>query len=162
MRSTTRRPLGLAQAALLSAVAFLGSGSALAQSGAQAANGIMQFKNARMEQATPQQIEQLSRIVGTAGMRAYVDPATGELRDQTPEEAAGAATKSATAFRSFKSVVSASPFGGLIAEVDDDTFMVNNVVTRDASGKLRMQCVTGAEGIGAPLRGAGKEHGHAH
>ena len=163
MRSKSRRPaFGLAQAALLSAAALMGAGTALAQSGAQPANGIMQFKNARMEAAAPQHIEQLSRSLGTSGMRAYVDPATGELREQTPEEAAAGATKSATAFRSFKSTVTTSPLGGLIAEVDDDTFMVNAVVTRDASGKLKMQCVAGPESLKAALRGAGKEHGHAH
>src|SRR5687767_7455591 len=100
MRSKTRRPaIGLAHAALLSAAAALGAGSALAQSD----SGILKFSNARMENAAPQQL--ITRIAAP-GMRAYIDPATGELREQTPEEAldAGMKSKSVPAAPATKSV----------------------------------------------------------
>ena len=157
MRFKSRRPaFGLAQAALLSAAAFMGMGTALAQSDA----GIPKFKYARMENAA--QHEVLTSIAAPR-MRAYIDPATGELREQTPEEAmeAGMKSKSAPPVASAaKSAAAASPFGGFIAEVDD-SFMLNTVATRDAAGRLKMQCVPGGS-LASLLRNTEKEHGHAH
>lgn len=156
MRSNSRRPaIGLAQAALLSAAAFLGTGSALAQSD----TGRLKFNNARMENAAPQDV--ITRMPAS-GMRAYIDPATGELRDQTPEEALGAGmkSKSSSGAASTKSVAVSSPMGGFIAELDE-SFMLNAVATRDASGRVKMHCIPGGS-LASVLRNTAKEHNHAH
>ena len=158
MRSKFRRPLcGTAHTVLLSFALLGAAGIASAQGTAHPAKGALKTKNVTLVHA-PEQAAAL-RVSGT-GMRAYVDE-TGALREQTPEEAAQAGLKSTQATaKSTKSIELASPFGGFIADLDE-TFMLNNVVTRDASGRLRTICVP-ASGIAAALRGSGKEHGHAH
>ena len=158
MRSRSRRPLcGTAHSVLLSLALLGAAGMASAQGTAHPAKGILKTKNVTLVHA-PEQAAALR--AGGTGMRAYVDE-TGALREQTPEEAAQAGLKSAQAMaKATKSTEVASPFGGFIAELDE-TFMLSNVVTRDASGRLRMICVP-ASGVAAALRGSGKEHGHAH
>ena len=164
MRSKSRRPaIGLAQAALLSAAALMGAGTAFAQADAHPAAGVLKVKNVRIEQATAAQIEQASRAETPAGMRAYVDPVTGALREQTPEEAveSGAAAKSTQGFFARKSAL-AAPWGGIMIEGDEST-MVHSIASKDASGRVRMQCVTGNDWTSALRPGAAKkEHGHAH
>ena len=153
MSSKSRLPaIGMA----LAVFSFMGADAALAQADAHPAAGAIKLNNVRIEHA-PQLAVQAPQA---AGMRAYIDPATGELRDQTPEEAMEAGTKSAFRSAPVAKSLAASPFGGFVAELDE-SFMLNAMATRDASGRLRMQCVP-ASGVQAFLKGSHKEAGHAH
>jgi hypothetical protein len=157
---------GMALSTFLGAVALLaGAQAASAETVAHPEAGVLRLPNVRIEVASPSQIAAASRA-GTnpsqAGLRAYKDPETGELRDQTPEEMMEAGgTAKAGAARAAKSAF-ASPQGGIIIPLDD-SFMSNSVVSKDAAGKIHMQCVTGDDAAHAALDGkAGKAQRHDH
>lgn len=129
--------------------------------------GLLTLSNVRIESASTRQLADVARAApaAQAGVRGYKDKQSGRLREQTPEEMISEAAESAAAFApSFGAKSMFTPAGGGIAIELDDTFMTNAVASRDASGRLRMQCATGE----APTQdrllkvGARKEHRHDH
>jgi hypothetical protein len=128
--------------------------------------GLLKLHNVRIETASPAQVAQAARMgpaAGQAGLRAYKDPDSGELRSQTPEEMMEAATaKSAPMSGAAKSMF-LTPSGAIAATLDE-TYMSNATATKDASGKVQMQCVNDAAVAGERvLEGkAGKAHRHDH
>jgi hypothetical protein len=96
-------------------------------------------------------------------MKAYRDADTGKLRRPTADDllAEAAATPALAAAPSARITTSAD--GRRSAQLDE-SFMSYAVVSRNTSGKLDMQCVTGEEQARKALAGAvtRKEHGHAH
>jgi hypothetical protein len=75
----------------------------------------------------------------SAGVRAFVDPATGKLRPPTAEERrqlAGAVDRSA---RTYEVVV--RPDGTRLVELDDAFFM-SVVATKRTDGTLKFRCLT--------------------
>ena len=150
MKAKFRLPRsGMALCALLSGVALLaGAQTASADPTAHPAAGVLKLPNVRVEMASPAERAQASRAAAGSSqpaVRAYKDPETGELRDQTPEEMmldGMSLTKSARG-PAAKSVVM-KPGGAFSIELDE-SFMTNAVVTRDGTGKAHMQCVTGDE-----------------
>lgn len=125
----------------------------------------LQLQNVRIVNATDAQRTAMSRWDAQAGspaFRAYKDPETGTLRDQTPEEALKAGVQSKAAARSAPPITFTSPKGGVIMSLDEGA-MSNSVVTRDANGRPVMQCVTGADAaLDALTRKSVKEAGHDH
>jgi hypothetical protein len=125
---------------------------------------LLQLPNVRVINATPAQRSAMSKWdaqSASASMRAYKDPETGQLREQSPEEAAKEGGLSKSAARG-EPINITSPYGGTIMALDD-SFMVNSVVTRDASGKMLMQCVTGGNpALEAVKSRSAKEHRHDH
>jgi len=83
----------------------------------------------------------------SAGMRVAVDPATGQIRPMTADEAkaldalsmASARRAAAAAPRTFKTA------SGATGVALDDSHMVYSVATVGADGKIELECVTGAE-----------------
>lgn len=146
MRAKFRPPRsGKALSVLLSGVALLaGAQVASADTLAHPAVGVLRLPNVRIEAASPNQIAEASRATANpaqAGFRAYKDPVTGELREQTPEEMMeGGNAKSASKSAAKSSFT--TPRGGVGMHLDE-SFMSNAVVTKDAAGKIDMQCVTG-------------------
>lgn len=164
MRSKSRQPRsGMALSAFLSGVALLGGAQvAFANSTAHPAEGVLRLPNVRIEAASASQIAQASKANANpaqSAVRAYKDPVTGELRDQTPEEMMeGGITKAANSGAAKSGI--ASPFGGVIMLLDD-SFMSNAVVVKDAAGNMHQHCVTGHGAAEAVLNGkAGKAHRH--
>jgi hypothetical protein len=126
--------------------------------------GLLKLKNVRIEAASPAQALEASRtnpVAGQAGLRAFIDPVTGQLREQGSEEMIDQA-KAAPAPVAAKSTFTTS--FGAVGVMLDESYMSNAVVTKDASGKARLQCVTGAEAAQSQvLKGqAGKAHNHDH
>jgi hypothetical protein len=152
---------------VLSVCLLAGAQVALAGVTAHPSSGMLQLQNVRIQSGTASQVATVSRATTYAsGFRAYKDPVTGELRDQTPEEMMkdGMAdlSKSASASRAAKAAFP-SPGGGLLIPLDD-SFLSNAVVTKDAAGHAHMQCVTGHEAAADALAhakaGKGVRHDH--
>jgi hypothetical protein len=167
MRTKARLPgLGLAFSTLFGGMALLAAVPALADPAAQSEAGLLRLPNVRFQAATPLQIQQAARLDGriTAGMRAYIDPESNELRDQFPEEmhfTPEAVSKRARAKGSFAKSSLALPGGGVGMEVDEDA-MSYSVVSRDSLGKIHMQCVTGEKAALSAMRKPVKEDRHDH
>ena len=122
MRSKARTPrTGLPLSALLNGLILLAGAPAAVAGDVPSANGLLQLPNVRIETATPKQQAQAARMGSSvqSGMRAYVNPVTGELRDQTPEEMmeSGAASAKAASFSSPKSYTLAS--GATVMPLDE-------------------------------------------
>jgi len=168
MRSKARTPrTGLPLSALLNGLILLAAApAAVAGDALPSANGLLQLPNVRIETATPQQQAQAGRMGSSvqSGMRAYVNPVTGELRDQTPEEMmeAGAATNAKAASFSAPKFSYTLASGATVLPLDE-SFMSNAIATKDAAGKVRFQCLDGRESVSQALTGkAAKEHRHDH
>jgi hypothetical protein len=158
MRTKFRLPRSrMALSALLNGVALLaGAQVAFADTPAHPASGVLTLSNVRVEAASANQIAEASRAgskPAQSGFRAYKDPITGELRDQTPEEMMDAGTRSKSARTRAAKSGFASPRGGVGVRLDE-SFMSNAVVVKDAEGKNHMQCVTSEDN--------GKAHRHDH
>jgi len=131
--------------ALLGTSALVAAVPALAADNAVSPSGLMQFRNVQVQSATPAQVaaEAATLRSNQPGMRAFLDPVTGELRDPTTEEAAAMnhfSRAKAASNRASTAVALASARNSTIFELDD-SFMANAVVKRDASGKLHGYCV---------------------
>jgi hypothetical protein len=106
----------------------------------------------------PVQASAETEVTPSAGMRIAIDAATGLPRALTAKEAAeldalaakSRATARAPAVRTF------TARGGAIGANLDESHMVYSVATVDADGKLRMECVTGADHADAAV------HDHEH
>ncbi|HEY9066248.1 MAG TPA: hypothetical protein VIO33_14785 [Burkholderiaceae bacterium] len=164
------------RAALVRCVHLVVLHVAMAVAGAQVAlaappqlpseGGLLVLPNVRVENAA-KPVDALSgktsSAAGTSGMKAYRDPETGKLRrptaDDLLDEASAAQPSAAPSVR-----VTTSADGRRSAQ-SDESFMSYAVVTRDAGGRLDMQCVTGEQQARKALtRNAGKakERDHAH
>ncbi|QJR09928.1 hypothetical protein DSM104443_00979 [Usitatibacter rugosus] len=126
----------------------------------------LQLPNVRIVTPSDAQRTAMSRWDSQApapAFRAYKDPVSGVLVDQSPEEALKASgTQSKAAARSAPPITFTSPKGGVIMSLDDSA-MSNSVVTRDASGRPVMQCVTGTEAaLDVLTRKTVKEDRHDH
>jgi hypothetical protein len=127
-------------------------------------NGLMTFKNVRVINAPPVASEQ-KPAADAPGMRAFVNPVTGELDDAaTPQEAkqlSNAAARVRTLTNSGTTTASTddserliygpnNTVGLLLGEED----MVSVKVQVDAEGNLTQECVTGEDDA------AHAAHGH--
>jgi hypothetical protein len=80
------------------------------------------------------------------GVRVFIDPATGKIREPEPEEiqqltpAAPAAARRSTA----PSGAALHGRGGAVGMRLDDSQMVYSVATKNADGTISFECVTGA------------------
>ena len=121
-------------------------------------SGLMKFKNVQVVNGTPEQVAAAQAPSSMQqGMRAFVDPVTGQLREPTAEEAAetGSHAKSASA-RASVATAMMSARGSMVIQLDD-SFMMNSIVKRDAAGKLHAYCIDGHQDIAALLRKPVKE-----
>lgn len=142
---------------------LLFSGGAEAAQSVEA--GLLQLPNVKIQSATPQQVQAIARqgkAASQSGVRAFKDKDTGRDREQTPEEMVedGAASAAAPA----PSATIFSPVKGGVAALLDENYLSNAVVTKGASGKLDMECVTGTAAANKALAGGNskKEHRHDH
>jgi hypothetical protein len=161
MHSKLRLPRsGMAFSVLFASLALTaGASSALADNKA----GLIKLPNVRIVTATPAQIAEDAKVLAsTPAVRAYKDPVSGELRDQTPEEMMDEGhTKAAHGGGAKATFISNR---GSTIFVLDESSLTNAVVTRGADGKMHMQCVTGQGAtIEAMLKGSvvkGDRHDH--
>jgi hypothetical protein len=145
-RGRHRSPLYLA-----TLVALLGAGAAGAAdraSPASSKDGLMTFPNVRVVNA-PQLATAPVPQAPQAGLRAYIDPETGQLRQPTQEEllAESQAGQLAKSLRQ-QSVQQGTEFvtpSGAIGMYLDDSFMSYSVVQKTESGALAEFCVVGPE-----------------
>ena len=77
---------------------------------------------------------------GEAGMRAYIDPATGQLREPTAEEVAALGRRGLRASALSTKPVVQHADGMLSVELGEE-YMTEVVVRRNADGSLAMACV---------------------
>ena len=106
----------------------------------------------------PEQAAAATDVVPGAGMRVAVDPVTGVPRPITAKEAAeldALSAKSRAALRA-PAMQSFKAKGGAVGVKLDESHMVYSVATVGADGKVRMECVTGAEHAHDAV------HDHAH
>jgi hypothetical protein len=95
-----------------------------------------------------------------SGMRAFIDPATGQLREPTAEEAAelSRAGERRALARVAPQVVQRP--GGMISAQLGDEYMNDVVVRKNADGTLVFKCVPHSDGdkaLAAPVRPAKSE-----
>jgi hypothetical protein len=82
-----------------------------------------------------------------AGLRAFIDPQTGQLREPTPEEAQALARAAHEQFaRELESLEAVVHPDGMISLDLKGLFMQDLVVTRGVDGRLSMQCVPNSDG----------------
>lgn len=113
------------------------------------------------------------------GMRIVKDPATGQLRAPTAEEAAALSASSPKSLRQAPrglitgkvSPAAIKHADGTVEQELDESSMQYTVMTKNADGTLMTVCVTGTEAADAALNGkknsskvakASKEHNHDH
>ena len=75
------------------------------------------------------------------GLKVFIDPVTGQIRQPTAAEIGTLSEPKAEAVQSQLTLI-AGPGGGVGAVLDDSTMMYM-VVTKRPDGKLDMDCVTG-------------------
>lgn len=123
------------------------------------------FPNVQIVTKTPAQGAVAPEAVSAAGMRAFIDPATGALTEN-PTEAhlkdleAGETRRQ----RSAKAGAGVMSFrrGNAVGVQLDDTFMLHSVARRDADGDVDLACVTGDSKVYDFLSGRGTApHVHA-
>jgi hypothetical protein len=126
--------------------------------------GVLKLPNVKIQTATPQQIAAINaplKQTAKPGFRAYKDPVTGNLIEQPDDDAnepQAAAPLSKSGPASGAKAVSTSKSGKAI--MLDDSFMSNAIVTKDASGKLDLDCVTGDHAKSLPNSKTAKAHKH--
>ena len=98
---------------------------------------------AKPEAAKPP-AETPAETAGQAGMKAYIDPATGKLREPTAEDAAAAAAaaaKSRQAQAARPEPVVIQHASGMVSAELGEEYMEDVVVRKNADGTLAFQCV---------------------
>ena len=98
---------------------------------------------AKPEAAKPP-AETPAETAGQAGMKAYIDPATGKLREPTAEDAAAAAAaaaKSRQAQAARPEPVVVQHASGMVSAELGEEYMEDVVVRKNADGTLAFQCV---------------------
>jgi hypothetical protein len=172
MSMKAKAPRSGAQLSLLLQGLILAAGAqfACAASAAEPAQtGLLKLPNVRIENASPAQVNaaaKASKGNAQAGVRAFKDKDSGNLRDQTPEEMVedgitSAQQSMAKAAAAPAAAITSSTTGRAVVLVDE-SFMSNTVAVKDASGKLTMECVTGKDAATKSIAGAKsvKEHSH--
>lgn len=141
-----RSPLYLALIVLL-----FGSGVAAADGTAPAAAnaiGVMSFPNVRVVN-TPELASSSAPAAKQTGLRAYVDPVTGALRQPTEEEliaeSLAAQQAAALAPQATQSVRLYDPLSGAVGVRLGDSQMPFSVVQKTETGELAEFCVVGPE-----------------
>lgn len=126
-----------------------------------AQDGLLVLPGVRVETAPRPVVSQPMR--GAAGVRAYKDRETGQLRKATPEEQQEEALAPAAANDATGARVSVMAGGRKSAQLDE-SFMSYSVVRRTADGRLEAQCVTGESAAQHALHAGpnAKEARHAH
>ncbi len=102
------------------------------------------------------------------GQRAFIDPATGQLREPTPQEAAALAAAARRTLGTLAAPVQLKQGpGGAVGMVVPDNLLSYSVATINPDGTVSMTCVTGKNAADAAVRapkpdqaGARKEHDH--
>lgn len=148
----------------MASVALLASSAAWsAEPAASSDAGLLKFQHVRVVNAP---IADNKTTGSQAGLRAYIDPDTGALRQPTAEEmqAAGAETPAAQPLR--KRAAAQRSFtmqgGGVAVELDESN-MENIVVVRQADGSFKEICVTGAHKAAEVMKtGATTKVAHQH
>ena len=84
-----------------------------------------------------------------AGLRAFIDPQTGQLREPSPEETRALARASREEFvRAMESLEAVVHPDGMISLDLKGLFMQNLVAVKKPDGSLSMQCVPDSEASG--------------
>jgi hypothetical protein len=76
---------------------------------------------------------------GSAGLRAYIDPATGQLREPTPEESR-ALSRPTRAIVSPKELQAVRHANGMTSVDLKDAFLMDLVARRNADGSISIDC----------------------
>lgn len=125
------------------------------------------FPNVRIVTKTPAPATVAPESGGTsAGLRAFIDPATGRLTENPTEahlqdlesagmRAARVGAKIAPAPATFRR-------GNAVGAQLDDTFLLHAVARRDSDGDLDMSCVVGDRKMTDFLEGRGYAAPHSH
>ena len=86
-----------------------------------------------------------AETAGQAGMKAYIDPATGKLREPNADEAAAVAAaakvKGREALKAAPEPVVIQHAGGMVSAQLGEEYMEDVVVRKNADGTLAFQCV---------------------
>jgi len=126
----TRNPLG---SALLLAAAAAGC---LASSAHPTPTNTPPLKQAKPPEAVAK--PQAARPAAAAGIRASIDPATGQLREPTAEEAK--ALSRGAAARSRKDLEAVVHPNGMTSVDLKDAFLMDILLRRNADGSLWLEC----------------------
>lgn len=87
------------------------------------------------------------RVAASPGLRAFIDPQTGQLREPTPEEAqAFARAARQELVRELEALEAVVHPDGMISLDLKGQFMQDVVVVKRPDGSLSMQCVPDSEG----------------
>ncbi len=82
-----------------------------------------------------------AELAGEAGMKAYIDPATGKLREPTSEDAAAAAkAKGREALKAAPEPTVVQHANGMLSAQLGEEYMQDVVVRKGADGTLVFQC----------------------
>jgi hypothetical protein len=98
------------------------------------------------------------------GVRVYIDPATGKIREPEQEEVqqlSPAAPAAARRLAAPAAVTMVGPGNARGMKLSDDQ-MVYSVATRKADGTISFECVTGAESANKALAGKSAERGQTN
>lgn len=163
MKPMDRAPVsGTARFVLLAAALAAVQTAGAAPPQLRSDNGLLLLPNVRVENAAAPVEGRGTR--SSAGVRAYKDRETGQLRKATPEEQQAEAQAPAPSNDPAGVRISVMPNGRKSAALDE-TFMSYSVVRRAADGTLDAQCVSGESAaqhaLHAHPRANAKEHGHA-
>jgi hypothetical protein len=84
--------------------------------------------------------------VGRAGLRAFIDPQTGQLREPTPQEAQSLSRTAGEAFaRAVESLEAVVHSDGTISVDLKDLFMQDIVAVKNIDGSISVRCVPDSE-----------------
>jgi hypothetical protein len=134
---------------------------------ATGANGLMSFPNVRVVAAPPSAVKPRAAPARASGggLKAYIDPATGELVQPTPENAAALDTaiqhETPLAATTTQELPQPAEFPGAHGGVGmalDEAHMSFSVARRTAASKLDMDCVHGKQAATAFLTEGGAAH----
>jgi hypothetical protein len=86
----------------------------------------------------------------SGGLRVFIDPKTGEIREPTPEEEQALTPRTAPRRRTpLRLAPEAAPLteiagpGGAVGVVLNESFMMNSIVRKNLDGTLSFECITG-------------------
>ena len=114
----------------------------------EAGNELSQPAVSNTEPANGPAVSEQQPVSG--GLRVFIDPKTGEIREPTPEEEQALTPQAAPPRRGPLGLVpEAAPLqeisgpGGAVGVVLDESFMVNTIVRKNPDGSLSFECITG-------------------
>lgn len=95
--------------------------------------------------AADTEVTETTAAVGTAGLRAFVDPETGALREATAEDLAAAALQDPAVLGREAIVEVIHHANGMKSAVLDESFMATSVAKVGPDGRVITDCVTSQE-----------------